>query len=575
MEYIGTALIPWSLAMTQATFVVALGAWVLDRVLRQRVSARFRLALYTAVFLRVLVPLDWTGSLGLLPDSSAWLLAAAALELPQTSIQAAGPGSGSLQAAHSPLAGASAAIPGAIVVPLYVVGVVLLGAIHLRGRLRLRRVLREATPLGERIDGVALYEHATAGPMATGLREPRIVLPRSLATLAPEARGLVIRHELAHHQHRDPLIVAALSFAMTLAWPLLPLWFARSRMLRLMEVAADARALPDPANAEARRQYGRLLATVDLTVTPRRFVGAPGMGYAALEERVRSLAHPPPVGSIPMRLGAVGLATLLWACAGAGQRSAPTPLAETSGATANTAEDDREDRSDNAESIIARDTRPPRGSTDEERVTGAEQAAAVAKAEVARMNAGARDATATGDGATQRFAREAEALERAERYADCGEKYLAAYNAAPAEVADAVETGERLILGAARCYERAGRVGNAIRLYKVVAERFPERAQDSASAVKRLFHVMLDADAGRASRHFKACATEHPAPATTAADEAARLRCILRGALAGAALEASTRARSRYPDDAEIEKLHAMAQSVMSRAQRAAAKAEN
>ena len=105
---------------------------------------------------------------------------------------------------------------------------------------------------------ITLCEHAQIGPAACGITKPMIVLPHGVlhAIKASELEA-VLAHEIAHLRRRDPLFVTCLNFMCAVAWPLLPLWFARARILSLIELAADEKAL-GLATIQERRAYGRV-----------------------------------------------------------------------------------------------------------------------------------------------------------------------------------------------------------------------------------------------------------------------------------------------------------------------------
>jgi TonB family protein len=156
-------------------------------------------------------------------------------------------------------------------------GTALLGAWALATLLLLARLGRTATQLraathgGTRavVDGEPVLLSETFGPATVGWRTPQIVLPAWVTTLDAPLRALVVAHERAHREARDPRLVWAAAVATALVpWNVGVWWLAR-RLRLAVELDCDARTLaaartdawPGGSDA-AQRTYARLLLFV-------------------------------------------------------------------------------------------------------------------------------------------------------------------------------------------------------------------------------------------------------------------------------------------------------------------------
>lgn len=98
-----------------------------------------------------------------------------------------------------------------------------------------------------------------AGPAVAGLLRPRIVVPDWLLSATASQQGLVLAHEQAHLDARDPQVLAlALVLLVTMPWNL-ALWWQVWRLRRAIEVDCDARVL---ASGHSARAYGEVLLAV-------------------------------------------------------------------------------------------------------------------------------------------------------------------------------------------------------------------------------------------------------------------------------------------------------------------------
>ncbi len=284
--------------------VVVLGLQVL---LRHRVPARWRYALWLPVLLVLLTPA--------FPESQ-WSVgsivrtAPAPLPVPVRVAQES-----ALSVAPSPVGAAETPAPiswSQIMLPAWLLGaagmiVICLGSYALTlWRIKHNRVpvndalLHEIAALAQ---GIGLrrvpriwMSPVVRSPAVTGLWRPVLLLPVGFdeSLTAQEAR-LVLRHELTHLKRGDLLLNSLLCLLLALHWfnPLLWLAFFKVRLDR--EAACDAQVLDHEPQAE-RVAYGHTLLKVESTFSHRGlslgFVGIFQRG-SALRSRIQSIAKQP------------------------------------------------------------------------------------------------------------------------------------------------------------------------------------------------------------------------------------------------------------------------------------------
>ncbi|MBL8764597.1 MAG: M56 family metallopeptidase [Phycisphaerae bacterium] len=331
-EHAGQALVTRALWMNAWCLLLFGGAILLDHLLARRVAASWRICLYLAVLVRLVLPVDWTSPLAAL---------AGAAPAPITAIPAGGaplPLEFVLSAAQHP--GASAPVPidpaptlgawWALAPVLYGVGIVALAAVWWIQHRSIARRLADARPAPESLRivsrGAPVMLHGSLGPALFGLVRPRIVLPHALVNgLTPAQAAWIVRHESAHERRGDHVLAAILRAVCIVAWPVLGVWLAAARARALMEQAADEWALREASESD-RSEYGRTLvhAAAQLARGPVRLLPAAAPAFEHhLAARVRSLRSRPRLARVAQAPLGIVLAAALLSCASA----RPSPVA--------------------------------------------------------------------------------------------------------------------------------------------------------------------------------------------------------------------------------------------------------
>lgn len=165
------------------------------------------------------------------------------------------------------------------------------------------------------VSGRTVHVTPDVGPAVFGVLRPYIVVPQWLLTRSPEEQRMVVRHEQAHIDARDPLLLLG-SCALVALMPWNPAaWYLLSRVRLAIECDCDARVLEGGATP---RDYGALL--IDLSAAARPLpplTGAPAFSHRAshLERRLRRMTDRPTTYRVPRRLAGAAIATLAFAAA--------------------------------------------------------------------------------------------------------------------------------------------------------------------------------------------------------------------------------------------------------------------
>jgi hypothetical protein len=147
-----------------------------------------------------------------------------------------------------------------------------------------------------------------------GLVRPEIILPRWVLDRTREEQRLILAHEAAHLQARDPILLG-IACALVALMPWNPaLWIILSRVRLAIEVDCDTRVLRGGVSA---RSYGSLLVDVAEHAMPLR-LAATALTDHSSHLRQRILAMQPRRISHPllraMSVAVLGIVALLAAC---------------------------------------------------------------------------------------------------------------------------------------------------------------------------------------------------------------------------------------------------------------------
>ena len=261
-------------------------AVVVLRILLKRAPKRFRLLLWAAVGLRLVLPVSIESALSLVPSAQTLpegVMYAAAPEL-NTGIAALNDAiNPAFTAAFAPEPAASAnplqvLLPVASVIWLAGAAVMLLWA--LVSWLRLRRRVAEAV----RLEGNMFESERVASPFVLGLIRPRIYLPFGLDE---GAREQVLTHERAHIARGDHVIKPLGWLILAVYWYNPLVWLAYALFCRDIELACDERVIRR-LPVSGRADYSQAL--LDLS-RPHHGVGACPLafGESAVKGRVKSV----------------------------------------------------------------------------------------------------------------------------------------------------------------------------------------------------------------------------------------------------------------------------------------------
>ncbi|MCX6857276.1 MAG: hypothetical protein NTV80_20500 [Verrucomicrobia bacterium] len=303
-----TSFFDWLLAASLRASLLTLGVCLVQIVLQNHLSPRWRYALWLPVFFVLLMPVQ--------PESH-WSAASVlewkteTLELPPLSVVADAAASTTASVTLLPTAKPSVMNWQQVQLMIWAVGVIfllLLGFVSFaRTLLRFRRThqrvsseleasLDDATrEVGLRHRPRVLVSPSIQSPAVTGLMRPVLLLPLSFEQdFTTEEQQLILQHELMHLKRGDLPLNTLLCLLMALHWfnPLLWLAFLKVRTDR--EAACDAQVLEN-ATPQRRSAYGHALLKIESTFAPLRLsLGFIGIlqRHASLRARIRSIAAP-------------------------------------------------------------------------------------------------------------------------------------------------------------------------------------------------------------------------------------------------------------------------------------------
>ncbi len=152
--------------------------------------------------------------------------------------------------------------------------------------------------------------HRLTSPVAVGIVRKAVLVPADWSGWTAETRKIVLDHELAHHEMRDPLwrFLSAVACAVHWYQPMVG-WMAR-RFVMQSEFACDARVL---RGGVPPRAYAKVLCDVAAHVSPSPLAAAMAEKNS-LECRVRRMMAAVPSKKPSSSLAVFGLLGLLAAC---------------------------------------------------------------------------------------------------------------------------------------------------------------------------------------------------------------------------------------------------------------------
>jgi beta-lactamase regulating signal transducer with metallopeptidase domain len=172
------------------------------------------------------------------------------------------------------------------------------------------------------------------GPIAFGVFNPVILLPKDAVSWPRERVHAVLLHELAHIRRRDSLAQILSHIACALYWPNPFVWLGARSLRREAEIAADDAVIVSGIKPSV--YAGELLRlAADFRARQSAFSGIPLFMAApsALEARVESVLAPTTLRSGVTKmdfvkiagLGLVAATALAFACPSLAQEAAPAP----------------------------------------------------------------------------------------------------------------------------------------------------------------------------------------------------------------------------------------------------------
>lgn len=147
-------------------------------------------------------------------------------------------------------------------------------------------------------------------PVAVGILRKAVLVPAAWSEWPAETRKIVLDHELAHHERRDPLwrFLSAVACAVHWYQPMVG-WMAK-RFVMQSEFACDAKVLHGGVSPKS---YAKVLCDVAAHVSPSPLAAAMAESNS-LESRVRRMMAAVPSAKPSLSLAVFGLLGLLAAC---------------------------------------------------------------------------------------------------------------------------------------------------------------------------------------------------------------------------------------------------------------------
>ncbi len=187
---------------------------------------------------------------------------------------------------------------------------------------RLHRRIGNAYPVGTARTRsgheVAILESpGLAGPCAAGIRRRVILVPPGWRSMPAAARSMILAHELAHHQRRDPMWRWIAALACALHWFNPAVWWLARRHALHAEIACDSAVVSSGFQPD---RYAHLLCDLALPKAPPL---AAAMAGPMLGRRIRCLQGTAPV--LPRLILGGAMALLVFAALACGLTRSLSP----------------------------------------------------------------------------------------------------------------------------------------------------------------------------------------------------------------------------------------------------------
>ena len=235
----------------QSTVVVAI-AWPLAWVLRKN-HARTRYWVWFAASMKFLLPFsllmtagEWMRSFFAMPIVAKPAIANAMEQIAQPFPQAQ-----FFDAAQAPVTAHHGDLLSAVLLAIWICGVVFVAVRFGRGWLRVYAAKRAARPLALAADVPVLCSSSLIEPGNFGIFRPELLLPEGiLERLTPEQLQAIIAHEICHVRQRDNLTFAIHMIVEALFWFHPAVWWVGARLVEERERACDEAVLQSGNGAE-------------------------------------------------------------------------------------------------------------------------------------------------------------------------------------------------------------------------------------------------------------------------------------------------------------------------------------
>jgi len=235
----------------QSTVVVGL-AWALTLAL-QKNQARVRYWVWMIASVKFLLPFS------LLTQAGAWLrsllampvAAKPALARVMEQIAQPFPQTQFIDAAENPVAAHSINWAPALLAAVWICGALIVALRAMRGRARIRAVMRAARPLAFVSDVPVLSSMTLIEPGIFGIFRPVLLLPEGIVErLALKQLQAIVAHEMHHVRRRDNLTFAIHMIVQVVFWFHPAVWWTGSRLVEERERACDEAVLEAGSAAE-------------------------------------------------------------------------------------------------------------------------------------------------------------------------------------------------------------------------------------------------------------------------------------------------------------------------------------